>query len=390
MDHKLRVALGTVYPYDESRILGGVEAVAHGLVPALACVPDLEVHVVSCNCTIKRSILEQRGKVIFHWLATGRGLNSLRAATINAWRVRRVYEQIKPDIVHAQGFSEYAIAAPTNIPLVLTPHGFDLFAPAMRNVVHFRGPVGLYRRWVGEWLTKRSVRNAQAVISIGGDYVPRVMGRLLDGKSVYHIANPIAMDIWEAVPSGQDSGYQVLCVGEIIERKNAVGLVQAFAEVVHRLPEARLHFAGGIGEPGYFTRAQDEVKRLGLQSNVTFLGRLDQSQLLEAHARSSLVALASIQETAPMALAQAMAAGKPVVATRVGGIPWMVEDGVTGCLVEVGDTEALAARMAELLNDEPKRASMGSAGRARAVQLFRADLVAEQTARAYRGLLERV
>lgn len=384
----MRVVLGTVSPYDESRVRGGVEAVALGLVGALAKRDDLELHVVSCNRTVKRGLTEQRGAVTFHWLATGRHFYGLRAATVDAYRVRKAYEQINPDIIHAQGCSEYALAAPANIPLVLTIHGLHLFVPAMQKTAHFRGPVGVYRRWIEGRIVRQSVRKAQAVISIAGDYVPLVMGGLLDGKPVYEIANPIAVDVWEAVPGGHDSGDQILCVGEIIERKNALGLVQAFAEVTRQLPEAKLHLAGGIGEPGYFTRVQEEVARFGLQNKVAFLGRLNQSQLLEAHARASLVVLASIQETAPMALAQAMAAGKPVVATRVGGIPWMVEDGVTGYVVDLGDTHGMAGRLAELLRDRAKRERMGLAAREMARRRFAADRVADQTIQVYRELLD--
>jgi len=122
---------------------------------------------------------------------------------------------------------------------------------------------------------------------------------------------------------------------------------------------------------------------------VIFCGRLNQSQLLEAYARSSLVVLASIHETAPIALAQAMAAGKLFVASRVGGIPWMIEDGVTGFLVDVGDMQGMADRMIELLRDESKRKHMGQAGREIARKRYAADKVAEQTVQAYRDLRDK-
>ncbi len=383
----MRVVLGTVYPYDESRVRGGVEAVALNLGSALAKRDDLELHIVSCNRTLKRNLTEQRGSVTFHWLATGRHLYGLRAATVDAWRVRKVYEQISPDVIHAQGCSEYAIAASAKIPLVLTIHGLHLFVPVMLETAHYRGPVGIYRRWIEGWIVRQSVRRAQAVISIAGDYVPSVMGEIMNGKPVYEIANPIDVDVWDTVPRGYDSGDQILCVGEIIERKNAFGLVRAFAEVTRLWPKAKLHLAGGIGEPDYFTRVQGEVARLGLQNKVAFLGRLNQNQLLEAYARSSLVVLTSIQETAPMALAQAMAAGKPVVATRVAGIPWMIEDGVMGYLVDVGDMQGMADHIIELLQDKTKRERMGQASREAARLRFAADRVADMTVQVYRGLL---
>ncbi len=94
MSKRVRVALGTVYPYDESRIHGGVEAVALYLVNALAKHSDIDLHVVSCNRKVRCDFSERRGNVTFHWLPTCPQLYTLRAATVDAWRVRRVYCQI--------------------------------------------------------------------------------------------------------------------------------------------------------------------------------------------------------------------------------------------------------------------------------------------------------
>jgi glycosyltransferase involved in cell wall biosynthesis len=126
-----------------------------------------------------------------------------------------------------------------------------------------------------------------------------------------------------------------------------------------------------------------------LQGNVSFLGRLDQRQLVEAYAGCSLVASASRQETAPMALAQALATGRPVVATRVGGIPWLVDDGITGFLVDVGDVRALADRLAELLANDCKRRQMGASGSRVAQERFGPDIVARSTVQVYQTVAHR-
>ena len=370
MNDKLLVALRSVYPYVESCVCGGVEAVSLCLAGALAKRGDIELHVVSCNRSIKRSFIERRGQIVFHWIATGHHIYSLRAATMDAWRVRKVYEHIRPDVIHAQGCSEYALGALDKVPLVLTIHGLEIFTPAMLKTAIFRGPVGLYRKWSSGWIARQSVAKAGAVISIAGDYVPRVMGTLLKNKPVYNIANPIPVDAWGIVTGGRESGNKILCVGEIIERKNALGLVQAIYKVISRLPEAELCFAGGIGEPAYYSRVRKEVCALGLEKKVSFLGRLDQEKLLVEYASSAIVVLASIQETAPMAIAQAMAAGKPVVATCVGGIPWMVENGVTGYLVDEGSPLSMANRIVELLRNNIMRQRMGQAARELARERF--------------------
>lgn len=89
-----------------------------------------------------------------------------------------------------------------------------------------------------------------------------------------------------------------------------------------------------------------------------------------------------------MVIAQAMAAGKPVVATPVGGVPAMMRDGETGYLVGVGDIDGLAAVLLRLLRDPALRDEMGRAGREFAIENYRADLVARRTYNVYREIAD--
>jgi len=385
MAEKLRVAVGTVYPYDESRVRGGVEAVALYLTRAVAKRDDVELHVVSCNRAVGRSFVEKRGSITVHWLATGRRLYGVRAATIDAWRVREVYDQLAPDVIHAQHFGEYAIAARSTSRMVLTIHGLEALVPHMRDTSHFRGAVGRYRRWITEWLARQGITRASAVIDTSGGYVTRSVGTWLDGKPIYGVANPVSQDFFSLGEQHRSvaGAPLILWCGSISERKNVAGLVQAFAHIVPRLPEARLTLVGGVADSTYFDRVLHVIAEAGIEGKVKATGPIPQEQLLQAYQEAAVVAMPSIEETAPMALAQAMAAGKAVVASRVGGIPWMVEDGVTGYLVDAGDTEALADRMCDLLLDQARRERMGLAARKRAMSLFAADAVAAQTAQVY-------
>lgn len=379
--------MGTPYPFDESRLLGGVEAVAFHLVSALAKTDDIELHVVSCNKIVKRSFKEVRGTVTFYWLASGSRFHILRSATINAWRVRKVYENIQPDIIHCQT-EAYALAAPRNFPVIMTIHGVEVFVSCMKKTSHFKGLTGLSRQWGLKSNIKAGLRKAQTIISIAGDYLPQVMSPLLDSKAVYNIPNPLSESIWDKVVSNTEVDGQILCVGSIIERKNAIFLVQAFAEVIKQFPNARLYFAGEIREQAYYNRLLYEISAHGLDDKITLTGGLNQSQLFEAYGKACIVVLPSIHETAPMVVAEAMAFGKPVVATRVAAVPWMVEDGVTGYLVKVGDKESMTARILDILQDKLKRVRMGKAAKKVSRQRFGADVVAENTVQVYRKLLQ--
>lgn len=387
MKGRVRVVLGTVYPYDESRVWGGVEAVALHLVHALARRDDLELHVVSCNRTIKRSFIEKRGSVTFHWVATGQRLYALRAVTVNAWRVRRTYGHVQPDVIHAQGFTEYAVACRSTYKLVLSVHGVEPLVKSVDLDPQYAGLVGHYRRWMVREMARRSVRYARYVISNAGGYAVSVLETLLGKQPIAYIANPIGDEFFPPLTEMPADSQTVLYVGNIIARKRAIDLVQAFGQVVRWAPEAKLHLLGPIVERPYYESMMQQVARLGLEGSVTHEPRLTQAALKQGLNTCSVVALCSSQETAPMALSVAMAMGRPVVATGVGGVPWLVEDGSSGYLVDVGDVDAIAVHLTELLKDGRKRREFGYRGREIAEELFRSDRVAEQTLQVYLALL---
>jgi glycosyltransferase involved in cell wall biosynthesis len=122
---------------------------------------------------------------------------------------------------------------------------------------------------------------------------------------------------------------------------------------------------------------------------MVFLGGINQDQLYEEMSECAVLCLPSLAESAPMVIAQAMAAGKPVIATRVGGVPEMVEEGVTGRLCEPDDPDQLALCLLDVLRDQSMRREMGKRARAVAVQRYRADSVAQSTLNAYCAVLGR-
>ncbi|GAC1384142.1 MAG: glycosyltransferase [Herpetosiphon sp.] len=389
MQRKLRIAMGTVYPVDDSRIRGGVEAVAVYLVQALARRDDVDLHVVSCNSSIARSFEERREGFTLHWLRTGKRLNALRAATLDPARVRSVYRTIQPDVIHAQDYSAYALAIEPPHPSVVTLHGVEAFDRSLQHQQHFRGAAGMYRRIVLRWTTRESIRRAQGLISIAADYLPTVLGHMLDGKAVFALYNPISDAFFGVDGTVQRREPVVLYAGIIDDRKNILGLVTAFARVMQDIPGVQLRLAGGVQNEQYYQTILQRVTELGIGQHVHFLGALNQEALVQEYSGASLLALNSVQETAPIVIAQAMAAGIPSVATRVGGVPSMVQDGVTGFLVASGDEASLAARMVVLLQDEPLRIQLGTAARRLAQHRYGSDKVADQTVAIYRQLLER-
>jgi glycosyltransferase involved in cell wall biosynthesis len=159
-------------------------------------------------------------------------------------------------------------------------------------------------------------------------------------------------------------------------------LMRAVAEVVRRHREFRLVLVGEGPERG---RIEGLVRELGLGGNVVLAGSVGQASRLLGHFQFSV--LASVQESFPNAVVESMAAGVPVVATRVGGIPELVREGVDGLLVGAGEPGELAASMRRLLEEPGLAERMGWAARERIRESFSIEKMVRETEDLYLNLL---
>jgi glycosyltransferase involved in cell wall biosynthesis len=199
----------------------------------------------------------------------------------------------------------------------------------------------------------------------------------LTRASIYDIDNPVDERFFEIVRQAEPG--RILCVGWINERKNTLGSVEAFACVVNRYSKARLVIAGEAKEPEYFNRVQQSIERYGITKRIEMLGHVNHVRLMQELARASVFLLPSRQENAPMAIAEAMAAGIPVIASNRCGMPHMVREGETGFLVDPESTEQIADRLVRLVESSLLCQQMGEAGRQVALERFHPQAVAQKT-----------
>jgi glycosyltransferase involved in cell wall biosynthesis len=191
------------------------------------------------------------------------------------------------------------------------------------------------------------------------------------------IYNPVLLPpacSWEARSRGG-----VLSLGRLGRQKGSFDLLQAAARVMPQVAALELRL-GGDGEHDA-VRAQ--AAQLGIAEHVRLLGWVSGEGKRRQLAQARLFALPSYFEGMPMSVLEAMAAGLPVLATSVGGIPEAVADGVEGFLVPPGDVDALAARLAQLLEDEALARRMGEAARRKVESTFSSDAVLPRVERLY-------
>jgi glycosyltransferase involved in cell wall biosynthesis len=144
-------------------------------------------------------------------------------------------------------------------------------------------------------------------------------------------------------------------------------LLEAVAELAKARPEVRLVVAGDGPDRA---KLEARAKRLGLAPRVEFRGYQSQAQVRELLRHTDVFAMASFAEGVPVVLMEAMAAGVPVIATRIAGVPELVEDGANGYLVSPGEPTAIARKAALLLDDAELRNRLGAAGRAKVEREF--------------------
>jgi glycosyltransferase involved in cell wall biosynthesis len=182
-----------------------------------------------------------------------------------------------------------------------------------------------------------------------------------------------------------DADVVVGFVGRLVAIKNVRTLVEGFARALDRQPNMFLLIAGDGPQRA---RLEQLVDELGIAGRVRFAGWL--RDLPSLYATLDVCALSSLNEGTPVALIESMAAGKPVVATSVGGVSDLVDHEKTGLLVPARDAEALGGALLRLAGDRELRSRLGSAGRSLAARQYTVGRLVEDMDRLYaEALLER-
>ncbi len=289
------------------------------------------------------------------------------------WRipdVRRALRSIGPDVVHAHeplapSTSMWALLA-SEVPVVATFHSgadrswlFDLTAPVMRR---------LARRIAARIAVSRRAR-AFVQERIGGEF------RL--------VPNGIDVDAFaRAEPADLGPGRKLLFVGRLDRRKGFPVALEAFRRIARERDDVRLIVVGAGTERAALDRIPE-----ALRPRVRMLGAVSNRDLPTIHRASDVFLAPSLGgESFGVILIEAMAAGMPIVASRIGGYDEVVEDGETGLLVPPGDAGALAAAAGRLLEDRPFAATLAAAAE-RHARRYDWSVVAGQVEEVYASAL---
>ena len=321
--------------------------------------------------------IEERYGTTLHWLPTGKLPGFLSYWTSFRSSIHNLLRQIQPDLAHFHGAAGWTLGY--DAPYVLTIHGI-----AERDMSFQHGPLVGVRKVIIALVERAGRRRSPNTIVIS-PYVLEQVGTQIGGKQ-HFIENPVDVKVFDVRRVPQNK--QVLYVGRINRRKNVEGLIEAFALVHQAFPDATLRIAGVAEDNTYLEHCRRLVRSNRIESAVHFLGGIDRATLLEELSHAACLALVAKQETAPIIVEEAMAAGVPVVASRVCGLPYLVENGKTGFLVNPNSKQEIAQAFRQMLSNNARvTEAMGERARELALRRFHPYAVAEQTLAVYRGML---
>jgi glycosyltransferase involved in cell wall biosynthesis len=349
-----------------------------GLLDGFAGMPGVEVHVVSC-ASVKMEVPEKlAANIWFHQPVVAKPGWGRSLFLGCAWSVRRLLKRLQPDIVHGQGTERDCAmdAVLSGFPNVLTLHG------NMR--VHAKRPEqkGSSYYKMAAALESFCLKRTEGVVAISS-YTQELVAGL--ARKSWLLPNAVDKRFFE-VRAQSPQVPRILFVGSLDARKNPLGLLRA-CEGMLRRGECTLALTGQFHPDGHY--GKEVMELAGSLPGVSIPGFLDRNSLAAEFAKSSLLVLPTFEDNCPMVVLEAMAAGLPVAASRVGGIPDLVEHERDGLLFDPHAPADVRSCIERLIRDPALRAGFATRGRAKALEKFHPQKIAERHVEIYREVLGR-
>jgi glycosyltransferase involved in cell wall biosynthesis len=378
----LRVAMLTAFAAALGEVSGGVEMVARTLALGLAARGDIELHVVSSRREVRRATVQQVSEhLIVHTLPRLERLELPSLFAHDRWQFGRLLRELRPDVVHTHELGRYGfVCRALGYPYALTVHGIT---SVENGILQPRAFNARSRRLLVRFVEQATWRGAARIIA-NSSYIQRQAPPNVWARIVL-IPNPVDPLFFAPETTTATTG-RIAWVGRVSRLKGVDLLLRALPLVRKEMPAAHIRLIGPCGDPEFLAQVHDLAARAGPPECVELVGERHAEALRAEYASAAVVAHPSRQDNVPMAIAEAMAVGRPVVATRVGGIPDLVSDGTTGLLCAPEDPEALARALVVILADNSRRARLGVAGRATARARFDQQAVAAEYSRIYHDL----
>ena len=291
----------------------------------------------------------------------------------SASKIAKVVREENIDILHSHyaiphAVSSYLASKISSVKTVVTTHGSDVHTLGTHEGYNETISLALKGTSLVTSVSKYLARDTEKVFGLDVNSVP----------VIYDFVNTTLFK-----PSERERECSLIQASNFRPVKQLPLLVEMFAEIAHDFPNWKLKLIGGGPEVTVTLRKARQMK---IKKQVEFLGvRRNIPQLF---AKSSILVSSSKMESFGLTLAEAMACGTPIWAPRVGGIPELCEDGVTGYLYDFENKDDAVDKLAKMMADERVRMKMGAAARKRISENFAIDIIIKQYEDKYKSILD--
>lgn len=286
------------------------------------------------------------------------------------------------DIIHIHG---------THLPLSLIP----LISKNHKVIVTLHGIVAidskhslknrlLFKDKVFSFFENQAIRKADAIIAVSPAIEAIAISKGVIANKIHVIPNGIDLNEYVGVESDlKHTSTSIFFAGRLVKSKNVRTLISSLNIVRDKNPNFHLYIAG---DGPQMSNLKEQSSKLGLDSFITFLGYIYGDLKRQYYKSIDICVVPSTFESFSLVALEAMASGKPVIAANVGGLPYLVDDGIVGYLFDPMDSEDLAEKILSLLEDSSLRYKMGNAGREKAKK-YQWSKIADETLKLYNDII---
>ena len=208
--------------------------------------------------------------------------------------------------------------------------------------------------------------------------------KLIENKTkaqIFDICNPIPNHYFKVKNKNLEN--RIFYLGVISNRKNLFGLIKSLKFVKQEIQHFKLIIAGKISDKNYFNILKEFIHKYDLDENVEILGPISEEKKLEEYSKMSFLVLPSLQETAPMVISEAFASGKPVIASNICGIPYMLNKEKNGILINPNNEKNIAEAIIYLFNNQSEIRKKGMSAESYAKKNYSLNIVTKKYKAAY-------
>lgn len=347
------------------------------LLQGFSMLDDVEICVVSCAKRQLESPVTVLRNATYHSVRVPRfgWLRTLYSGCVMG--IRKKLHELKPDIVHGSGTERYCAlaAAFSGYPNVITVRG------NMRSVAAFLNAKPFSRLWFSAWLERIALCRANGVVCLST--YAKDLARPLNDR-LWQIPNAVDIDFFNV--QRNPDGRILLCLADIMPHKNQIGLIES----LDRLDQIRgyqIVFAGKIPDKSSYGRKFIELVRE--RSWCRYEGSVDRTKVRELLQTAVAVVHPSLEDNCPMAILEAMAAGVPVAASGIGGIPDIIRNHENGLLFDPCSPESIRQAVRTVVEEPELIRDLASRGKATVLEFHGPKEIASRHLDAYRELLAR-